>query len=648
MRDPHSAQASSPPSAGGAAFTQSSRQLGALLCWAVVFADIGTSIYYVPGILYGTVGPLTGLFVLGTMLVFLLLALKYVEVTYRFPQGGGVVTVAAHALTPWWGALGGMLILVDYFLTAAISSLSGVFYLSLIVPALGAAPQLFGADVDVSVATWLALAILLALGILNWLGLGVSAAVSLVAACIAFLSDGAILVTVFAHVSLDTVLTLFIGMFGDVALTPVLVLVGFAGSFLAFSGLESISQLAPDMKLPRRIVGRAAMALVVVTVVLTTPLLALFATLLLPTSAADPVRSTQLISLLAGRWGGVSLQTLVALSAGVLLLFAANTAIIGAYHVVLALARLDFLPGALLRRNRWRRTPQYAIALATLVPILALLLVSGNIAALGAMYAFGLLGAFALTSLGMDIVRLRERRDLRRGLDPDREVTDMATRTSDPPEPLSAWARSRINLALGFLTTVLVILAWAINLVAKPLATAFGGAIVIVGMALAVLVHLRRRRQGRSRVMASGVETGYITQALAVLGGTDITQNEAVIRAALAHAAGGSVVFLYLGDQRALEPAGVFRLTEAHLHDPHARSILGRAQYLARAARTKARFIYRHPDPDAVSAVWRVLRPAEVIVAQDWQDAVRAIPAARLIVLPDDRLKSTLGGHASN
>jgi amino acid transporter len=648
MRDPHSAQASSPPSAGGATFTQSSRQLGALLCWAVVFADIGTSIYYVPGILYGTVGPLTGLFVLGTMLIFLLLALKYVEVIYRFPQGGGVVTVAAHALTPWWGALGGMLILVDYFLTAAISCLSGVLYLSLIVPALGAAPQLFGADVDVSVATWLALAILFALGILNWLGLGVSAAVSLVAACIALLSDGAILVTVFAHVSLDTVLTLLIGMFGDVALTPVLVVVGFAGSFLAFSGLESISQLAPDMKLPRRTVGRAAMALVVVTVGLTTPLLALFATLLLPTSAADPVRSTQLISLLAGRWGGVSLQTLVALSAGVLLLFAANTAIIGAYHVVLALARLDFLPGALLRRNRWRRTPQYAIALATLVPILALLLVSGNIATLGAMYAFGLLGAFALTSLGMDIVRLRERRDLRRGLDPDREVADMATRTSDPPEPLSAWARSRINLALGFLTTVLVILAWAINLVAKPLATAFGGAVVIVGMALAVLVHLRRKRQGRSRVMASGVETGYVTQALAVLGGTDITQNEAVIRAALAHAAGGSVVFLYLGDQRALEPAGVFRLTEAHLHDPYARSILERAQYLARAARTKARFIYRHPDPDAVSAVWRVLRPAEVIVAQDWQDAVRAIPAARLIVLPDDRLKSTLGGHASN
>ena len=50
--------------------------LGPLLCWAVVFADIGTSVYYVPGILYQTVGPLAGFFVFLTMTVFVLLTLK--------------------------------------------------------------------------------------------------------------------------------------------------------------------------------------------------------------------------------------------------------------------------------------------------------------------------------------------------------------------------------------------------------------------------------------------------------------------------------------------------------------------------------------------------------------------------------------------
>src|SRR2546422_7390580 len=112
-------------------------KLGPFLCWAVVFADIGTSVYYVPGILYGTVGPAAGFFVFLTMSVFVLLTLKYAEVTHRFPQGGGVVTVAAQAINHWVGALGGMFILVDYFLTAALSCLSGVLYFSVVVPTIG-------------------------------------------------------------------------------------------------------------------------------------------------------------------------------------------------------------------------------------------------------------------------------------------------------------------------------------------------------------------------------------------------------------------------------------------------------------------------------------------------------------------------------
>src|SRR5439155_6955918 len=94
--------------------------LGPLLCWAVVFADIGSSIYYVPGILYSNVGGLAGFFVLLTMIVFVLLTLKYAEVSARFPEGGGVVSVAAQGIHTWAGALGGMFILVSYFLTAAI------------------------------------------------------------------------------------------------------------------------------------------------------------------------------------------------------------------------------------------------------------------------------------------------------------------------------------------------------------------------------------------------------------------------------------------------------------------------------------------------------------------------------------------------
>src|SRR6266516_880441 len=244
--------------------TNKKGMLGPILCWAVVFADIGTSIYYVPGILYRTAGirELAGFFVFLTMSVFVLLTLKYAEVTHRFPQGGGVVTVAAQAINHWVGALGGMFILVDYFLTAAISCLSGIFYLSVVAPAIG--PPF---------AVWITVGVLILLGILNWVGISESAKVSLVGAVIAFLSDIAILVTVFTHISLPAFLALIPDMFSNHTLTPISILIGFAGSFLAFSGLESISQLSPVMKTPRKKVAGMALLLVVLTIGLTSPLL---------------------------------------------------------------------------------------------------------------------------------------------------------------------------------------------------------------------------------------------------------------------------------------------------------------------------------------------------------------------------------------
>jgi hypothetical protein len=303
------------------------------------------------------------------------------------------------------------------------------------------------------------------------------------------------------------------------------------------------------------------------------------------------------------------LATIAALLIGV-----ANTAIIGAYHVFLALARLEFLPMALLRRNRLRGTPHYAIGLATLIPIAVLLAVRGDIATLGDMYAFGLLGAFTLTCLGLDIIRVRERADRRRGMDPDREVADPSTTSAEAPEPQGVWARSWVNLQLGFLTTALVFAAWLINLVAKPLATLFGGSALVVGLSVAAILHLRRSRDGRLPVATTGVEAGFATRTLAVLVGDDEQLNEQVMERALADATPGGVIFLYLGESRDLEPAGVFRLAEAHLHDRRARATLGRAHYLARAAGVSVRFVYRHAKPDAVAQLWRFMRPQETLV----------------------------------
>src|SRR5438477_5989324 len=86
--------------------------LGPLLCWAVVFADIGTSVYYVPGILYNETGKLAPVFVIMTGIAFIFLAEKYAEIAGHYREGGGVVAVAGDAFGPYVGALGGMLITV--------------------------------------------------------------------------------------------------------------------------------------------------------------------------------------------------------------------------------------------------------------------------------------------------------------------------------------------------------------------------------------------------------------------------------------------------------------------------------------------------------------------------------------------------------
>src|SRR3989338_2884608 len=157
--------------------TRDTRQLNWLLAGSVVFCDIGTSVYYVPGILYGHVKDATPFFVLLTAGGFILLALKYIEISWRNPEGGGVVTITTKAFGPMWGCLGGMLIIVDYFLTTAISAVSGFQYLGSVFPA-----------VDDYIVL-LACAGVLGLAVLNIIGIRESATMALVMALSALAVD---------------------------------------------------------------------------------------------------------------------------------------------------------------------------------------------------------------------------------------------------------------------------------------------------------------------------------------------------------------------------------------------------------------------------------------------------------------------------
>jgi amino acid transporter/nucleotide-binding universal stress UspA family protein len=422
--------------------TKDTRQLNWFLAWAVVFCDIGTSVYYVPGLLYGHVKDATPFFVLLTTGGFILLALKYIEISWRNPEGGGVVTITTKAFGPMWGCLGGMLITVDYFLTTAISSVAGFQYIGSAFPAIDGHIMLL-ACVGVAV-----------LALLNVIGIRESAGVALVMACASFVVNMAVIAIAVVTMSAEQWSTVLSRLGTGNNISTYQLLVGFSSAWLAFSGLESISQLSPSMRLPLRRTARWAMAAVIVTMVLTSPVLTALSIGLLP-EHFKAAESERFISELGSIAGGLGVKLAVVFTASSLLLFAANTAIIGSYHVFLALVKSEFLPKFISLRSKTFNTPHIAIGIATVIPGLVILASQGNMKILGDMYAFGLLGAFVFSSLSLDSIRWKlGRRDL------------------------GFW--------IGVITTLMVTVAWGVNLVEKQLATVFGGGITLVGMLFAV------------------------------------------------------------------------------------------------------------------------------------------------------------------
>jgi amino acid transporter len=571
-------------------FAAEAGTLGVLLCWAIVFADIGTSVYYTPGILFQRFGTHSALFVDLVFVVFVLLAFKYAEVAIRFPEGGGVVSVAANAFHPIAGLVGGLLILADYFLTAGISATSGVIYLGVLIGPL----QSF-----VIVA---AIAALLLLGLLNVIGIATSAEITTIFAMAAAVTQLAVVVAVIVAFGPARILADFGLMFAGPHLTPALLITGYAGAFLAFSGLESISQLAPAMKSPRTRVAPRTMFYVVLTLLMTSPLLTLWSTTLL-TPGAD---TNQSISLLGGAAAGPILQDAVAASGALLLVFACNTALIGSYHVFLALSRMKFLPAILQRANRWRGTPHVSIGMATLVPLLVVFLAGGSITFLGDLYAFGLLGAFSVTCVSLDVIRWREVRTPR----PRRP----AVRTSMPV------------FVLGAATSVAVVAAWVTNLFTKPLATVYGGALVMIGLGAAFLTIRAQVRRGQYVIFPHLYRPGHETlitrlrrglepaPVLAFLPG-DRGKVADVVRRTLARAAHGPVVFAFRGETPRIRAPNVLEILDPYADDPTAQAAFQKAESRARKAGVRPRYVYIPAGADQGVDEWlrEQLRPEEVI-----------------------------------
>jgi hypothetical protein len=344
------------------------------------------------------------------------------------------------------------------------------------------------------------------------------------------------------------------------------------------------------------------MLLVVLSMLITTPLLTLWSTTLL-SPGFDP---NQGVSLLGGLAAGPLLQTSVAVSAALLLIFACNTALIGCYHVLIALGRMRFLPRALLATNRLRGTPHWSIILATVIPAAVIIASGASTGLLGDLYAFGLLGAFSITCLSLDIVRWHERKH--------RHPNKTIGRTSMP------------IFLIGVATTVLVVIPWLTNLVAKPLATAFGGTLVLIGLAVAIVTNRLEMRRGRYRIvpylhrpehpiLMLGRGRSLAPAAVLAFLPNDAKRLPGVIAEAISAARARPLVFAYQGQTPRRGNPRLLEILDPYADDEQAHDAFQQAEAAARKGRTQARYVYAPAggEPDFEDRLREQLNPEQVI-----------------------------------
>ena len=218
------------------------------------------------------------------------------------------------------------------------------------------------------------------------------------------------------------------------------------------------------------------MLLVIAGILLTSPLMTA-----LRDGAADAatVNPERFLFELGGQFGPGALKVAIVLTAATLLMGAANTAIIGCYHVFLALVRLGYMPAWLAERSRRFNTPHRAIAISVLVPVLVI--VGSRAASIDA--ARRALRLRASGSVHLDL-------------------------GGAGPHPLARAQAVGVGFYLGLFTSALIVDLVVREHLHKKMATIFGGSVTLVGFALAYSV--RRGWIGSPRkgfVSAEAAET---------------------------------------------------------------------------------------------------------------------------------------------
>jgi APA family basic amino acid/polyamine antiporter len=455
------------------------RSVGVPGLFATAYGNVGSSIYYALGLVAAHALGLTPLVFVFAGGLFALTAKTYAEGAAMFPEAGGSSSFARHAFNEIVSFFAGWALTLDYILTIAISAFFVPHYLSAF-PHLGALNHNPG-DIIGGIIT------IVVLAALNVRGLGESAKLNFILAVLD-LATQILLIGLGVILVLNPSLLINQVHLGTVPRWSELIF-ALSLAMLAYTGIETVSNMAEEAKDPGRDVPRAVN--LVLTAVLgvyagisvvalsALPIVPLsghpghFHTLLGDTFQNDPVLG--IISRLGLHGTVLHLgQYYVGFLAATILFIATNAGLIGISRLSWSLAEHRQLPGAFARLHPTFRTPWFTIVFFS--GLAGILIIPGNTDLLGNLYSFGAMLSFTIAHAAVVALRIR---------DPDRE------------RPYRMPWNVRIRGVSIPMTAVLggtgTFAAWIAVVVLHPEARAIGIPWMILGMGGYLLY---RRRQG--------------------------------------------------------------------------------------------------------------------------------------------------------
>jgi basic amino acid/polyamine antiporter, APA family len=381
------------------------RTVGVPGMFATAYGNLGSSVYYALGLVAAHALGLTPLVFMFAGGLFALTAKSYAEASSMFPEAGGSSSFARHAINDVASFFAGWALTLDYIITVAISAFFVPHYLSAFWPALAHNPgDIIGGAVIIAF-----------LALVNIRGLGESAKLNVVLA----ITD---LITQVLLIILGAVLVLHPHLLVaqvhlGVAPTYSELLFGISISMLAYTGIETISNMAEEARSPGTDVPRAVnyLLLAVIGVYAGITIISLsalpvvnqgghFSTELGTTFQSDPVLG--IVSALHLSPGLEKLLSYyVAVLAGTILLIATNAGLIGISRLSWSLAEHRQLPGAFARLHSRYRTPAFTIIFYSVLALL--LLLPGQNDFLANLYSFGAMLSFTIAHLSVLILRVR-------------------------------------------------------------------------------------------------------------------------------------------------------------------------------------------------------------------------------------------------